>query len=789
VLATSAFSEADDELGVAAACHLLATISLDTYRLDEVLSAANVARQLYERHGQPAEAAKVDCVEAQARWLFGDFPGAVMRLEGALKAFAAAGRDDGVAGCQLQLGHVLAAADRIDEAREHMETSRQYSAAHGDPAGAAQCDVALGLLDQRAGRVEDAERRLISARSTLEKAGRRAEAAKITFGLGELYESLGRYGEAETVLREGHRLHSAAGSLIGMADCNAVLARVLVHLGKDKEALKTALASLAVTDAQRYSLANPQSRENWARLHYRTYLTALGLAHAADDQRLMTELIESARAQAVPAPAGPDEPAARVAGRSGAQPAGRGRHPDAASAVTYPLADRPASAGRTVIDSAPIAAPRRVQVGGKSALHAARPNGIKGSRGSKPMDLARVAADVGGGDTWWWGSWQADESLWWSLISPEGRAHAGRIDIAPGSRLLQALEELHKGLPIRWEEESPLEFTHRLKASPLADPQAEQALAAELSECVLPLPLLEALRERPADDPLALAVAPCPPLAPVPLACLPIGTGRRVIEAATIQFAASAALMADLEAQVGAGRADGGPGPLLVGVFDPDRKDPLPNARRLAEAVSPRVKLTGKQATLTALRDALAGHVRPGQPGVLVYAGHARTPATGAAMLCLGNPRPGSVDCPHHPCCGGIPLTAADLCERVPWDDAFGYPMPGRVLLSACDTAGATAAGVGGEWLTLAPSMLWAGARLVIATAWPTLEDPRTLELDTAIVDVLTSHEDPVAALRDLQVERLTRWREGQGSSRRAVIQGWSPLYWAPYVAVGFRDC
>ena len=223
-------------------------------------------------------------------------------------------------------------------------------------------------------------------------------------------------------------------------------------------------------------------------------------------------------------------------------------------------------------------------------------------------------------------------------------------------------------------------------------------------------------------------------------------------------------------------------------MFDPDRQHPLPNAERLADAVSPRFKLTGKQATVTALRDVLAGQVRPGQPGVLVYAGHARTPTTGVALLCLSNPRPGVIDCPNHPCCGGMPLSAADLCDRVPWDDKFGYPMPGRVLLSACNTVGATTAGAGGEWLALAPSILWAGARLVIATAWPTLEDRRTLEMDTAMVDILTGEEDPVALLRELQLERLNRWRGGIGLSNRAVIKGWSPLYWAPYMAVGFRD-
>jgi tetratricopeptide (TPR) repeat protein len=786
LLASSAFDEEGDEVGLAMACQLLATISLDTYRLDEVLSAANVARQLFERNGQPADVARTDSIEAQARWLLGDYPGAVRLLERASKAFAAADRGDGVAGCQLQLGYVLSSANRLDEAREHIEAARQFLVDHGDPPGVAQCDVALGLLERQAGRLEDAEKRLADAYSTLREAGRRIEAAKVTPSLGEVYESLGRYDEAEKILREGRRLHSAAGSLVGMAYCDARLAQVLVKVGRDKQALEAALASVAVTDAQRYSLANPMSREHWAMLHYGIYKTALNLARKSGDQRLMAELIESARAQAVPVPTKTDEPAPRTGGPGAVQSADRPRYGDVASAPTYPLEDRPASAGRTLVDSAPIAPARRLLVEGKSALYAARP---KGMTTPKPIDLTRVATDVGGGDTWWWGSWQADESLWWSLISPEGRVHAGQIDIAPGSRLRNALEKLHEGLPYRGEGEDVLVYTDRLRASPLADRQAEETLTTELSECLLPPPLLDALREHPADDPLALAVAPCPTVAPIPLPCLPIGSGRRLIEAATVQFTASAVFMADLDAYVGKGRADGGPGPLLVGVFDPDPRHPLPNAQQLADAVSAQLKLTGEQATVPALREALAGRVRPGQAGMLVYAGHARTPATGAALLCLAKPHDGAIDCPHHPCCGGNPLTAADLCARAPWAEEFDYPMPGRVLLSACDTAGARAAGVGGEWLALAPSILWAGARLVVATAWPTLEDRRTLELDTAIVDILTSEEDPVAALRGLQVEYLNRWRGGTGLSSGAVIQGWSPLYWAPYLAVGFRDC
>jgi CHAT domain len=116
------------------------------------------------------------------------------------------------------------------------------------------------------------------------------------------------------------------------------------------------------------------------------------------------------------------------------------------------------------------------------------------------------------------------------------------------------------------------------------------------------------------------------------------------------------------------------------------------------------------------------------------------------------------------------------------------YQMPGRILLSACDTAG-RAARHSGEWLALAPAMMWAGARLVIATSWPTIDDPRTLEMDLALIEVLKNHDDPAEALRSLQVEKLQRWRDGMDDKDPlSPICGWSPLFWAPYIAVGFRQ-
>ena len=84
---------------------------------------------------------------------------------------------------------------------------------------------------------------------------------------------------------------------------------------------------------------------------------------------------------------------------------------------------------------------------------------------------------------------------------------------------------------------------------------------------------------------------------------------------------------------------------------------------------------------------------------------------------------------------------------------------------------------------------MWAGARMVVATSWPTLDDPRTLAMDIALVEILTTASDPAEELRKIQLDKLRMWRSGpQEKVPLSPIRGWSPLFWSPYIAVGFHS-
>jgi CHAT domain-containing protein len=77
-------------------------------------------------------------------------------------------------------------------------------------------------------------------------------------------------------------------------------------------------------------------------------------------------------------------------------------------------------------------------------------------------------------------------------------------------------------------------------------------------------------------------------------------------------------------------------------------------------------------------------------------------------------------------------------------------------------------------------------ARNVVATLWPTLDDPETLVFETALVEVLKCNPDPALALRNLQLGALRKWRAGAGPVGTDGVPQGSPVVWAAYAAVGF---
>jgi CHAT domain-containing protein len=224
----------------------------------------------------------------------------------------------------------------------------------------------------------------------------------------------------------------------------------------------------------------------------------------------------------------------------------------------------------------------------------------------------------------------------------------------------------------------------------------------------------------------------------------------------------------------------GPPWPLLVIVADPN--EDLPGAGRVVQdltELAPRIVLRGRAATPSALAEALTG-TSPGAPGLVVYAGHAASAEPGQACLFLAGEDGQS----------RASLSAWELLSGVPGEPGYRYPLPSRVLLAACATAGAEAAGPAGEWLGLAPATLWAGASVVAATAWPILDEGLTPELTARLAAVLTTATDPARALRAIQLDMLRRWQPGEATNcargdQEPASRKVSPIHWAPYVVVG----
>jgi hypothetical protein len=106
----------------------------------------------------------------------------------------------------------------------------------------------------------------------------------------------------------------------------------------------------------------------------------------------------------------------------------------------------------------------------------------------------------------------------------------------------------------------------------------------------------------------------------------------------------------------------------------------------------------------------------------------------------------------------------------------IGVPL--QCVLLGCDGAGAA---TGTEWTGLATGLVWAGAREVVTTTAPVLEDGLTAALDAELVDFIRNR-GAVQGLLDWQRTMATRWRDDP--SNRAS----GPYRWAETVAVRSGD-
>jgi tetratricopeptide (TPR) repeat protein len=525
-----------------------------------------------------------------------------------------------------------------------------------------------------------------------------------------------------------------AGAGIHRAEVELVRAEVLAAHGRAEQALGSTLAAIADLDEMRHRLRAQADRASWSVTCNRALAMALEMAVATGDSRRVAELIELARVQAFP-----------IIGTGGGT------------------------------EEVSLQAPPTVRVRGRASI-------LRGSIDSiddptAPVDLEGAAGCAAGSGAWWLSYWHDGFTLTWALVPPTGPISHGRL---PGDRyddLRHALADLDRNLPIPLDGESDADVDFRLfTAAFRREPNAERTLSVRLGELLLPEALQhEAVGRYARGEPaLALAIAPDPLLAHVPWALLamtaePARDGdRRLAELVSWTLAPSATLLVlTSERPLPSGRA-----PLRLAVLDPADVPSLPAAQALAGQLQGVRVLGGRHwgaepATPAAVLEAMAA---AGPDSTVLFGCHAvrgdvRRPSTSALVLAADAP---DARAAH--------LSAGALFSNPIPASSF----PGQVSLQACDTSDLASA-TSGEWLSLAPAFLVAGARVVATTQYP-LIDVSDGDGPSPLVQALLDGSDLAEAVRREQIDGLRRWRLHDGGRMPPVAD--TPLSWGAYAIV-----
>jgi len=252
---------------------------------------------------------------------------------------------------------------------------------------------------------------------------------------------------------------------------------------------------------------------------------------------------------------------------------------------------------------------------------------------------------------------------------------------------------------------------------------------------------------------LGMIVAPPPMFGRVPWAALPLsdprlGPALRLIEVADVLVGLPASLAAGLHEVPSTA-----PGSRGAGVVVADSLGDLPYARQLAPEG---MTVLGPAGSAPATRAELAAALNAGQE-LLVVNGHVRPgsaiePASSALML----------------------ASALEETDAMTVADVARIGMPPQCVILGCDGAGAA---TGTEWTGLATGLVWAGAREVVTTTVPVVEDSLTATLDAALLDSIR-RQGAVQGLLDWQRAMAARWRHDPWN------RGGAPYRWAEVVAI-----
>jgi tetratricopeptide (TPR) repeat protein len=688
----------------------------------------------------------------------------------AIKLYEGLGEPVEQARCALSLAAATSLSGNLAETVRILVEARRILSEAGHPYDRAGCDMSMAVALLEMGSPEDALPRLRDARTVFHNGMQSRSLAQCDLNLGNALRLLGRTAEAAKHLRLARSLFERGKAPVEAAVCSSNLAVVLRDAGDVVEAMKAALEAVAGLDAYRYALPYSGMRASWSRYAAAAYRHAFGLAAQTKDQRLLAELIESARLQAVPTGGDAPPPGATVAAALPSWAIGAGDEPE-----PRPRTLAQARAGRGLAGLGPMAlgTPPAVSVAGRSEL-----GGLRGdaASGDQPVAVEDAARHVGGAGAWWWGTWQVGSRLFWSLIRPGAEPMADSIDLAPGTGAATALREYEEALP-RSDETGPGWQVRSRTSVLVADPTGEAALAWRLGSALLPPVLRAALARRAAsdDEPLSLVIAPAQVLGRVAFPLLavaeprPDGDGARVLDAAVVRLSPPIALVDSCARRVPPRRPSPRPRPLQLAIVgDSGERDYPPVAEALTVDAVEVLGPPSWPAAQPVDRDGLAEHlaaVGQGSPAVCILFGHVEPP-----------------DTPDLPATTAFRLTADEEIVAhellVPEDQTQLFPMPDRVLMLCCSSAGADVS-PHGEWTGFGPALLWAGADCVVATSWPMLPIDTAIEVANTLVNAMAGDEDPAAALRREQRRWLARWRS---TPPLAPDAPWPPRHPAPYL-------
>ncbi|WP_248958733.1 CHAT domain-containing protein [Sphaerisporangium perillae] len=503
------------------------------------------------------------------------------------------------------------------------------------------------------------------------------------------------------------------------AECLGLTARRLEREGKAAEALVHRMAAVGALDEQRYRLRSQTARISWARRYNEAVEGALACAVAVGDSRAAAQVMEAARLQGVPQD----------------------------------------SVDSLLQGDLPLQPPPVIRVRGEARL-------LGPHAGERPaaLDIERTAALAAGPGAWWWGQWSSidGEGIYWCVVPPQGDVTCGWIDCAPGSEFADLLLSLTAALPIQQGAETGAERAARVRNGALGDWATESALMHALGRCLVPQALRRALRSRSERERLPLAIAPAEALAQLPWATLCVfeepGRDIRLVEVADITLAPSAALIQALS-----DRPLTPSGPIRLAVLIPaseqqashDLRYFIPQSARLLDTGA-----SGTPATRTNLAQALRGL---GRDSTVVFACHAvravqGRPSSSALRLIDDDQEQGYLTAAE--------LLAEDRSHRV-------FPLPRTVIALGCESADVSGAS-GGEWLTLGPALLWAGADEALVTLHPIFDE---VSVEAELLEHLESGADLRTALSQWQRACLVGWR--------TYGVEYSPVYWAGHSLLG----